>query len=56
VDAAAVYIVENEITYLAFPEVPEATVMWGSGFAISGFASLSPSHTPSRYLWIGRRC
>ncbi len=39
-DVATVYIVENEITYLAFPDAPDAVVLWGSGFALSGFASL----------------
>ena len=40
-DVTTVYIVENEVTYLAFPDVADAVVLWGSGFAISGFASLS---------------
>jgi hypothetical protein len=39
-DVATVYIVENEVTYLAFPDAADAVVLWGSGFAISGFASL----------------
>ena len=39
-DVAIVYIIENEVTYLAFPNAPDAVVLWGSGFAISGFASL----------------
>jgi hypothetical protein len=39
-DVGTVYIVENEVTYLAFPETHDAVVLWGSGFAISGFASL----------------
>jgi len=39
-DVATVYIVENEVTYLAFPNASDAVVLWGSGFAISGFASL----------------
>ena len=39
-DVATVYIVENEVTYLAFPDTSDAVVLWGSGFAISGFASL----------------
>ncbi len=33
------FVVENEITYLAFPHVPEALVVFGSGF---GLASLRP--------------
>lgn len=39
-DVGTVYIVENEVTYLAFPDAYDAVVLWGSGFAISGFASL----------------
>ena len=39
-DVGTVYIVENEVTYLAFPNASDAVVLWGSGFAISGFASL----------------
>jgi len=33
------FVVENEITYLAFPHVPNALVVFGSGF---GLASLRP--------------
>jgi len=33
------FVVENEITYLAFPHVPNALVIFGSGF---GLASLRP--------------
>jgi hypothetical protein len=40
-DVGTVYIVENEVTYLAFPNASDAVVLWGSGFAISGFASLA---------------
>jgi hypothetical protein len=39
-DASTVYIIENEVTYLAFPCVPEAIVMFGSGFAVSGYAAM----------------
>jgi hypothetical protein len=39
-DVGTVYIVENEVTYLAFPDAYDAVMLWGSGFAISGFASL----------------
>jgi hypothetical protein len=33
------FVVENEVTYLAFPSVPDALVVFGSGF---GLASLRP--------------
>jgi hypothetical protein len=39
-EPATVYLVENEVTYLAFPPVADAVVMFGSGFAVSGYAAL----------------
>lgn len=36
-----VYVVENEVTYLAFPAVRDAVVLWGSGYAVSVLRSLS---------------
>jgi hypothetical protein len=39
-DANTVYIVENEITYLAFPQVRDAVILFGNGYALSGFAAL----------------
>ncbi len=41
IPAATVFIVENEVTYLAFPPVPRAIVVFGSGFAATGLASLT---------------
>lgn len=38
--AATVFIVENEVTYLAFPPAPGAIVVFGSGFALGGVAAL----------------
>jgi hypothetical protein len=35
------YIVENEITYLAFPLVPEAIVIFGGGYAVDLLESLA---------------
>jgi hypothetical protein len=32
--AATVFIVENEVSYLAFPDVPDSIVMFGSGYAL----------------------
>lgn len=34
IEASTVFIVENEVTYLAFPAVPESVVMFGSGYAL----------------------
>ena len=38
--AATIFIVENEVTYLAFPPVPRAIVVFGSGFALTGLTRL----------------
>jgi hypothetical protein len=38
--ATAIFIVENEVTYLAFPPLLGALVIFGSGFALSGLARL----------------
>jgi hypothetical protein len=37
---ATVYVIENEITYLAFPEVPGAMVVLGGGYAVNLLAPL----------------
>ena len=39
-DVATVFIVENEITYLAFPALADAAVVFGGGFAVSAIAPL----------------
>lgn len=36
-----IFAVENEVTYLAFPEVTDAVVIFGGGYAISALAPLS---------------
>ena len=35
-----VFIVENEVTYLAFPDVADAIVIFGSGYTLSSIAAL----------------
>jgi hypothetical protein len=37
---STVYAVENEITYLAFPPVPDSVVFFGGGYAVSRLAPL----------------
>jgi hypothetical protein len=32
--ANIVFVVENEVSYLAFPDVPDAIAMWGSGYGL----------------------
>ncbi|MHB1444981.1 MAG: Wadjet anti-phage system protein JetD domain-containing protein [Acidimicrobiales bacterium] len=49
--AANVFIVENEITYLAFPPVPRSLVVFGSGFALTRLASLPWLHGKGLVYW-----
>ena len=42
--ATMVYIVENEITYLAFPTAPDAVVILGGGYALSALQPLRWLH------------
>ena len=34
--ADTIFVIENEITYLAFPSAPNSVVIFGSGFALAG--------------------
>lgn len=34
-DVSTVFVVENEISYLAFPSAPDALVIFGEGFAVT---------------------
>lgn len=36
-----VYVVENEVTYLAFPDIPDAIVLLGGGYAVSSLGPLT---------------
>lgn len=40
VPAATVFVIENEVTYLALPPVPHSVAVFGSGFASAGLASV----------------
>jgi hypothetical protein len=51
VPAATVFIVENEVTYLAFPPVPHAIVVFGSGFAATGLAGLPWLKSAETVYW-----
>jgi hypothetical protein len=44
--ARTVFVVENEVTYLAFPPVPGGAVVLGNGYAVSSLAALP---------WLGDR-
>jgi len=39
-DVTTVFVVENEVTYLAFPEVASSIVVFGSGFALAALGDL----------------
>ncbi|MET7423626.1 DUF2220 domain-containing protein [Dactylosporangium sp. NPDC005555] len=39
--ASTIYVVENEVTYLALPSAPDAVVIFGGGYALS---TLQPLH------------
>jgi hypothetical protein len=49
--ATAVFVVENEVTYLAFPQVRNALVVFGSGFALTGLADLPWLHNQELVYW-----
>lgn len=49
--AATVFVVENEVTYLAFPALPESIVVFGSGFALAGLTDLPWLHHKSVVYW-----
>jgi hypothetical protein len=49
--ATTVIVVENEVTYLAFPSVPHALVVFGSGFALTGLADLPWLHDKELVYW-----
>jgi hypothetical protein len=39
--ASRVFVVENEINFLAFPPVPAAVALWGGGYAVDRLAPLA---------------
>lgn len=46
-----VFVVENEISYLAFPDVPEAVVIFGEGFALTVLEALPWLHAKDLVYW-----
>jgi hypothetical protein len=46
---ATIFIVENEVSYLAFPEVPDAIVLFGSGYGVDGRELDWLDHADLRY-------
>jgi hypothetical protein len=45
------YVIENEITYLAFPLAPGAMVIFGAGYAVSALESLGWLSDISLWYW-----
>lgn len=41
-EVAAVYVIENQITYLTFPLPPRSVVFWGEGRAVGDLAPILP--------------
>ena len=50
-DVTTVFVVENEVTYLAFPDVASAIVVFGSGFALTALEDLPWLHGKEIVYW-----
>jgi hypothetical protein len=50
-DVATVFVVENEVTYLAFPEVEGSIVVFGSGFGLTRLSDLRWLHHKQIVYW-----
>jgi hypothetical protein len=50
-DFTTVFVVENEVTYLAFPDVANAIVVFGSGFALTALEDLPWLHGKEIVYW-----
>ncbi len=48
---ATVFVVENEVSYLAFPEVPDAIVIFGEGFHVSSLDAVAWLHGKEIVYW-----
>jgi hypothetical protein len=48
---ARVFITENEINFLAFPDVPDAMVIFGAGYGFDKLAAASWLHEKEIYYW-----
>nr|WP_321466155.1 Wadjet anti-phage system protein JetD domain-containing protein [uncultured Desulfobulbus sp.] len=46
-----VFITENEINFLAFPDVPEAMVIFGAGYGFDNLAAAPWLHEKAIYYW-----
>jgi hypothetical protein len=50
-DVERVFLVENEVTCLAFPLVPRSLLIFGGGYAVSGVAGLHWLRDVPLYYW-----
>jgi hypothetical protein len=48
---ARVYITENEINFLAFPQVPQSMVIFGAGYGFGVFANAAWLYTCTLHYW-----
>jgi hypothetical protein len=46
-----VFVIENDVTFLAFPEVPDAVALFGGGFAVSSVGALPWLQTRRVVYW-----
>jgi len=49
--ASKVFITENEINFLAFPDVPDAMVIFGAGYGFDNLAAAPWLHQRGIYYW-----
>jgi len=47
----ALFIVENEINYLSFPDMPHALLVFGSGYGFEGLKKATWLHDCAMYYW-----
>ena len=50
-DARRVFITENEINFLAFPQLPESLVIFGAGYGFEPLAQARWLHEKTIYYW-----
>jgi hypothetical protein len=53
---ARAFVIENEITGLAFPPMPDSMIVLGMGHAVSRIACARACLEPARCSWTGQRC
>lgn len=46
-----VFVVENLVNFLTFPQIPDAIVIWGKGYAVSAIKDSSMLKSSTLYYW-----